>query len=103
MLGLFDVEPHKEDAASVPAKRTGVVRSLDEAFDGQEMDSGMDCPLAHVFKRRRVHKEKEVTVLSQGADGEVVCNKEGWVHKNQGVSETALSDMGQLRLDGDSS
>ncbi|CAB4320654.1 unnamed protein product [Prunus armeniaca] len=102
-LGLFDVKPHKEDAVSVPAKRTGMVRSLDEAFDGQEMYSGMDCPLAQVFKRRRVHKENEVTVLSQGADGEVVGNMEGWVHMNQGVSEVAMSDMGQLQLDGDSS
>ncbi|CAL8992084.1 unnamed protein product [Prunus brigantina] len=49
------------------------------AFDGQgmmEMDSGMDCPLVQVFKRRRVHL-------------------------NQGVSEAALSDMGHLRPDGD--
>ncbi|KAH0987651.1 hypothetical protein GBA52_014828 [Prunus armeniaca] len=54
------------------------------------MDSGMDCPLAQVFKRRRVHKENEVTVLSQGADGDVVGNREGRVHLNQGVSEAAL-------------
>ncbi|CAB4278313.1 unnamed protein product [Prunus armeniaca] len=62
------------------------------------MDSGMDCPLAQVFKQRRVHKEKEVTVLSQGADGEVIGNREGRMHLNQGVSEAALSDMGQLQL-----
>ncbi|CAL2224899.1 unnamed protein product [Prunus armeniaca] len=58
-----------------------------------KMDSGMDCPLAQVFKRRRVYREKEVTVSSQGADVDVVGHREGRVHMNQGVYEAVLSDM----------
>ncbi|CAL2237550.1 unnamed protein product [Prunus armeniaca] len=81
-LGLFDDDTKKNDKVSTPSKRTGVVRSLDEAFGWQgvtEMDSGMDCPLAQVFKRRRVHRENEIMTSSQGADDDVVGHREGRV------------------------
>ncbi|CAL2240115.1 unnamed protein product [Prunus armeniaca] len=70
---------------NLKGKWLGVVRSLNGAFAEQgvmEMDSGMDCPLVQVFKRRRVHREKEVMASSQGDDGDVVGHREGRVQLN---------------------
>lgn len=101
---MFNNNLQNDDRVPTPPKITGVVRSLDKAFARQgvmKMDSGMDCPLAQVFKRRRVHREKEVTASSHGAYGDEVGHREGRVQLNQGVSDSAVSDIGHLRLDGD--
>lgn len=65
-LGLLDDELQQDDKVPTLLKITRLVRSLNQAFAWQgvmEMDSGMDCPLVQIFKRK-VHKENEVTASS---------------------------------------